>query len=209
MRQRPAPAPDMGMGSQIHPNGDLGVGHILDHRNKTGGYVPPGMWSSQGGSPLARTNAHDSDQYGMNHMKSRQPPELHMNSATAGMGLGLGLPAAGGTNSALRQNDASQNPVLNSPGRDDSQMVDSLFGPSEGSTKEKSLLTDFQGLSFGDGLGSDMWSKNLPTNWDGETTKSSALLAAIQPTFAANDAQHPSKSRFIWGASGESQGQSF
>lgn len=207
MRQRSTP--EMGMGSQINPNGDLGVGNILDHRNKPGSYVPPGMWGGQGGSPLARSNAPDSDQYGVNHMKSRQPPELRMNSGTAGIGLGLGLPAPGGTNSALRQNDASQNPVLNSPGRDDSQMVDSLFGPSEESTKEKSLLTDFQGLSFGDGLGSDMWSKNLSTDWDGETKKTSALLAAIQPTFAANDAQHPSKSRFIWGASGESQGQSF
>ena len=88
-------------------------------------------------------------------------------------------------------------------------MVDSLFGPSKAIGEEKSLLTGFQGLSFGDdGLGSDMWSKNLPQTWEGETKGSSALFAAIQPNLGSHDMQHPSKSRFIWGASSESQGQS-
>lgn len=194
---------------------------MVDHRGKQSGYGPPGMWSDQSASlvlgadgansrQMRRSDPISHDHLGPN--PRHEGADLRMTAGNVPLGLGLGLPAPGHSGVEMPQDGGGQG-SLKAPGRDDSLMVDSLFGPSDGTSEEKNLLTGFQGLSFGDdGLGSDMWSKNLTQTWEGETKSkgSSALFAAIQPNLNSNehDMQHPSKSRFIWGTAGESHGQS-
>lgn len=218
-QMHPHAAPERSMGNnRMHPGAEMGVASAADHRGKPGGYGPPGMWSEQGASlvlgadgtgsrQVRRTDALRHDQHGS--QPRHQGSELRMNAGAAPLGgLGLGLSAAGRASGDF-PNAGGQ--AHNSSGRDDSLMVDSLFGPSDVSNEEKNLLTSFQGLSFGgDGLGSDMWSKDLSEPWEGEAKGSSALFAAIQPNLgsSSNDEQHPSKSRFLWGATGEPRGQS-
>ena len=80
-------------------------------------------------------------------------------------------------------------------GEDDAQLIDSLFGPKDGGTSKKdNILTGFQGLSLDEGLGSDMWGKEMAQPWNSNPQGSSSLLASIQ-----TDVHHPSQSRFGWG----------
>lgn len=108
--------------------------------------------------------------------------------------------------------------------KDDSRMVDSLFGPTSNQSVEvdDNILKVFQGLSLnGDGVAAgNVWGSDVDTSgiWDktvdnkgsdvefgSDQMTSSALLAAIQPNLS-HEPQHPSKSRFIWGtASNESR----
>lgn len=115
-------------------------------------------------------------------------------------------------------------------GRDDSRMVDSLFGPTSDDVGavDHNVLSGFDALSLDrDGISSgNVWGSNVNTssNWSkivdshninggigtdlrSDQKASSALLAAIQPTLS-HEPQHPITSRFIWGTtSNESAGQ--
>jgi hypothetical protein len=100
-------------------------------------------------------------------------------------------------------------------GRDDSLMVDSLFGPTTGTTSgadRQNLLTGFQGLSIngGESLGSGVWGSSLP-GWEGDHGNkgctvapvdpvASTLFSGLQPPQAPEEQQHPAQSRFHWGS---------
>lgn len=108
------------------------------------------------------------------------------------------------------------------PGRDDSLMVDSLFGPvgsGGGQSEAQAILPGFQGLSIngGDvGLHGGAWA---PSGWDdgdggdmasgllAESSGESGLFAALQPNLNTKEQLHPPQSRFIWGSTKESVGQ--
>jgi len=105
------------------------------------------------------------------------------------------------------------NTTMISPGKDESQMVDSRFGPADSAAKDSTLLSGLHGLSISNNkgvCGSALWGgggdndKGLPPVF-GITEASdpkgpSPVYAAIQPTLAANE-QHPPQSRFAWGGS--------
>jgi hypothetical protein len=108
------------------------------------------------------------------------------------------------------------------PVRDDSLMVDSLFGPlgsGGGQSEAQAILPGFQGLSIngGDvGLHGGAWG---PSGWDdvdcgdmaagllAESSGESVLFAALQPHHNTQEQLHPPQSRFIWGSTKESVGQ--
>ena len=95
-------------------------------------FVPPGMWAD--GSMLLHGQ--------------RQPSIV----------TGLGGGASGVAQESLVSKGVT--PLKS----DDSKMIDSLFGPSESKSVnpiKDDILTGFQGLSLDDGLGSDMWGKDL------------------------------------------------
>jgi hypothetical protein len=217
LRQHPVPERTM-VNNRMLPSPELGVVNMIDPRGKQSGYGPPGMWSEQtaslavgadGANPrqLRRPDGIGHEQHGPD--PRRETVDRRMNSGNVPLSLGLGLPAPGRSLGEMPE-DVGGPVAPKAPGRDDSLMVDSLFGPSDGIIEEKNLLTGFQGLSFGDdGLGADMWSNNLTNTWEGEKKSKgpSALFAAIQPNLDSNEheMQHPSKSRFIWGAAGDGQ----
>ncbi|CAB9497594.1 Far upstream element-binding protein 1 [Seminavis robusta] len=216
-------APDMGMGGRFHPSYDSGAGNVVDHRGKSGNYPTGGMWGSSRAAPFvpgadnSRVVRHSSGSEAYPHNPLPVPSRSTRSSSTAAAlgGLGIGtLPPLDtkGIGKDMGQNNCVRSSSMNT-GKDDSRMVDSLFGPTESGNDEKDVLPGFQGLALGDGLGSEMWSKNLTQDWDSDAKGSSALFAAIQPNLGsgtgagagANDS-HPSRSRFLWGS--ESQGQS-
>jgi hypothetical protein len=229
-------APELGIGN-VRPNAvtDLGVGKLHDPHGIPANYAP-GMWNDRSASLVLGSEGptggqlhrpvppEDYPRGGSIPIQGRdgQGTELRMNSGPSSLGLGndfIGLPSSSldtGPGHGLRPagGRGQSSSVLASSGRDDSLMVDSLFGPSETNNEAKNLITGFQGLALGEGLGSDMWTKDLSQSWNSNDQKlsagfresqgSSALFAAIQPTLDAHDVQHPSRSRFGWGASNES-----
>jgi hypothetical protein len=208
------PLPDMGMGGRFHPSYDSGGGNVVDLRAKAGNFVPQGvMWSGRTPPPFvpaadaSRLMRHSSVPENSYQHNSMPVPSRQARTTAAGLGLGFGTLPPLDPKEIGR--DPAPVPALKSAGKDDSRMVDSLFGPSsESGNEEKNLLPGFQGLSLEEGLGGDTWSKNLSQNWDEEPKGSSALFAAIKPSLGPNDMAHPSRSRFVWGAQSESQGQS-
>lgn len=188
-----------------------GIGNIP---GKSAGFVPPGMWSEGAGAGQVQPSAPiDSFQRSSMPLQGQQGTDLHLNSGGQ-QSLGFGLGVAGTSqeprlSGGLLQESNGAAPALKPQGRDDSKMIDSLFGPSEVSTKSEkdNILAGFQGLSLDEGLSSDLWANDLSQPWDPNPQGSSALLAAMQPDLAATEVQHPSRSRFGWGTS-ESQGQS-
>ena len=132
-------------------------------------FVPPGMWAD--GSMLLHGQ--------------RQPSIV----------TGLGGGASGVAQESLVSKGVT--PLKS----DDSKMIDSLFGPSESKSVnpiKDDILTGFQGLSLDDGLGSDMWGKDLSQPFDAPHQISPFLTTTHSDVAApANDeSQHPSKSRF-------------
>jgi len=220
---RQSSMPEIGMGMRHNVTQDIvGVG------GKPGGFLPSDMWGDRNASLVLGPE-------GMNGGQMRLPapsnpfqrggvplpghsdPELRLNHGVPSLGLSLGLPNppvdTSHSRARIPQDIGGQtSSVLNSSGKDESKMVDSLFGPPEGSSgEEKCLLTGFQGLTLGgEGIGSDMWSNNVSQDWEAEPKGSSTLFASIPPNLAApaqEEQQHPPKSRFLWGAAGEPQGQ--
>jgi hypothetical protein len=142
------------------------------------------------------------------------------------LGFDMGLPVGGQTAQFAAHNRDPTPNVLES-GRDDSRMIDSLFGPAglaagntnSGNQQATSLLTGLNGLSLnGDGLGSGggsgLWGSSL-SDWNSSKPEGAAvsdsskkdpiqssLLAGLQPlqSLPPQDQQqhHPPQSRFNW-----------
>ena len=105
--------------------------------------------------------------------------------------------------------------VLNSV-RDDSLIVDSLFGPvgkSTATSDPQTILPGLQGLSINsDGLGGGMWGSSLPGWNEPEAAKKSepgqdALYGGTNQLHSTEDQLHPAQSRFNWGSTNGSVGQ--
>jgi hypothetical protein len=128
-----------------------------------------------------------------------------------GVGGGEANAAAAAPFSSL---DQTPNVLAGASGRDDSRLIDSLFGDQQGAS---SLLTGFNGLSMndGDGLGggAGLWgTATLSSDWDSSNNQraadsnsssnnkdaSSALFAGLLPPPPPQDHQHPAQSRFNW-----------
>ena len=113
--------------------------------------------------------------------------------------LGLSRPSPAGLEHTLGD---SQDPLIHFPkGRDDAQMVDSLFGPSSAavpsSTATEDLLSSLNGLSLRvDKRSSGLWgnadinSSNLRT-----TAEDTTLFSELSP--------YKSESRFVWEEAGQ------
>lgn len=140
--------------------------------------------------------------------------------------LGFEVGAGGGkTTTAATAPFSALDPASNvlgvrGSGRDDAQLIDSMFaqmGDSQQGTS--SLLTGLHGLSLdnGDKLGSatGLWGDTpLSSDWDSKnnnlgaaasnaasknsTDTSSGLLAGLQPLNVSSSDQHPPQSRFNW-----------
>merc|ERR1712216_627108 len=109
---------------------------------------------------------------------------------------------------------------LTIPVKNESLMVDSMFGPADNAVGNgNNLVTGFQGLDIGSETlreGGGLWGQSkvgdrsdgivsLRQNEDAVHQKeTSPFFSAIQPTLEANE-QHPPKSRFFWGASSDGQ----
>ena len=127
-------------------------------------------------------------------------------NATSGLGLNLGgnLNPSGG-------NHLSQPPNPVEAGGD-ADIINSLFGPSGGTTNantasaDQNLLSGFQGLGInGDDLDGGLWGSSLPGlgGAKNDNAGETSLLAGLQPLGTSQDQQqhqqHPPESRFHWG----------
>ena len=114
--------------------------------------------------------------------------------------FGLSMPSPDGLEHAL---GSAQDPMLRFPkGRDDAQMIDSLFGPTlaavPSSTAADNLLTTLNGLSLRTDNGSSgLWGNNdLLVNANNVGPRE-------ESTLFAGLASQKSESRFIWEESGQ------
>jgi hypothetical protein len=157
-----------------------------------------------------------------------RPPQTNMDRqrGATSMPLGFDVGVGGGgeanadANAAAAFSSLDQTPdvLVRESGRDDSRLIDSLFGDQRGAS---SLLTGFNGLSInpGDGMGggTGLWgTSSLSSDWDSSNKQragpsnpsssnakdmSSALFAGLQPhhlSSSSEDHQHPAQSRFNW-----------
>jgi hypothetical protein len=158
-----------------------------------------------------------------------RPPQTNMDRqrGATSMPLGFDVGVGGGeTNAAaaapFSSMDQTPNVLAGASGRDNSRLIDSLFGDQQGAS---SLLTGFNGLSVnaGDGLGggAGLWATStLSSDWDSRNKEragdlnsssnkkdtSSVLFAGLFPPPPPQDHQHPAQSRFNWSSTNALEG---
>ena len=173
--------------------------------------IGPGLWNQRGPTEASnQTVPRPSDPYYLDSLR------LHGQGPQGAASLPLGFNAARGERNVR---SVAPNRPLDPPtgaldsGRNDSLMVDSLFGPvGKGSSSEQqAILPGFQGLSINsDGLGGGVWSSSLP-GWnetDGgkkNVPQEDTLFGGANP-LPGNQEQHPPQSRFNWGSTNGSVG---
>jgi len=156
---------------------------------------------------------------------SIQPQELagpaHLNRhANEYLGLTNPMPAEQNAGAVGIEGQVKGPGSLTIPVKNESLMVDSMFGPADNAVGNgNNLVTGFQGLDIGSETlreGGGLWGQSkvgdrsdgivsLRQNEDAVHQKeTSPFFSAIQPTLEANE-QHPPKSRFFWGASSDGQ----
>lgn len=178
---------------------DVGMGHSSNAPT----FAPAGMWGDGAGAGAGTGQAKSSnsaDRFASSSLPlqgQQRGGDLPLNSTSQQQILGFGRGASGSSQDPVLSGGlgGSAVPALKPQGKDDAQLIDSLFGPKHGgATKKDNILTGFQGLSLDEGLASDLWGKDVSQPWNTIPQGSSSLLASMQP-----DVNHPSQSRFGWG----------
>jgi len=171
----------------------------------------PALWERQQGSDGFRLDAAVDFLEHSNHRPTAMPPTP---ASGSGMNDVIGLGGSQNPPIGLPPRSAgASGPLISAQGRDDSQIVDSLFGPPQGTAgNESSLLAGLQGLSLGsEGM-------NSTGLWGSSSTSNHGSLKGLPPIggLAAPVAQEnsslftntglatdpKSQSQFAWGESG-------
>jgi hypothetical protein len=150
----------------------------------------------------------------LEHSKQQKTNSMQAPSGVNGL-IGLSSPVGQAAPIGRSRRHGAQSGMLPRTG-EESLMVDSLFAPAERGRNDSNILTGLQGLSINnEGLGGGMWGSSNVGNGDGggvdtlslpvgrehgaDPKDESGLFTAVQPTLATHE-NHPSRSRFAWGA---------
>jgi hypothetical protein len=191
---------------------------MLNNFGKPGKGSIPALWNGSGvhQGPVEGSRAqvsHGSDGFRLDAAVEFLEHSKHHSTAVPGVVAGMneiiGLPHPVG----VQRNVSARNPLIGfQKGRDDAQMVDSLFGPAGSAGNGASLLTGLEGLSINrEGASTGLWGMSNAS--DGGSLKGLPSLGALapgpddpllfadsQPTMSATEWK--SQSRFAWGESG-------